>query len=336
MTDPRPGHRLRFGILGPLDVTVDEQRRELGGPRQRELLAVLLLHANRVVSAGRLVEAVWGDTPPPGAEITLRTHVSQLRRRLATAGAADPLVTRRPGYGLFVDPEQVDAFRFERLAGLGQEALGLAEPQRAADLLREALRQWRGPVLDDLDDPPFAESEAARLDELRRVALECRIEADLALGRHRDVVGELKGLVAAHPYRERLCAHLMLALYRSGRQVDSLAVYSSARQRLVDELGLDPGPALSELERAILRHDPALRPPDAVRDAGPAAGRRQAGAAGHRGPRRRPGAGAATTGRVVRRGPPHPDGGTVGGAGPAGRAVADRPPRRPGRRPRLR
>jgi DNA-binding SARP family transcriptional activator len=272
---PADARRPRFGILGPLDVTAGGRRTDLGGPKQRELLAVLLIHPNHVVSADRLVQALWGDDAPAGAEVTLRTHVSHLRRRLAGVGAVESLVTRRPGYGLFLDPEQVDAFRFERLAGQGQEALGLGEPERAEHLLREALRQWRGPVLQDLGQPPFAESETARLDELRQVTLESRIEADLALGRHRDVVGELEGLVAAHPYRERTCAQLMLALYRSGRQVDALTVYSAARQRLVDELGLDPGPVLSELEKAILRHDPALLPA-ATAAAAPASGTREA------------------------------------------------------------
>ncbi|MGH3877493.1 MAG: BTAD domain-containing putative transcriptional regulator [Actinophytocola sp.] len=251
---------LRLGILGPLEAAADGLRLDLGGPKQRELIAMLLLHVDKVVPTGRLVEALWGTQPPAAAEVTLRTHVSHLRRRLMPAGAADTLVTERPGYRLRLDPEQLDAYRFERTTGLGQEALGLGEPHRAATLLREALAHWRGPVLADLGYPEFAAAETSRLDELRLVTLEGRIEADLALGRHQEVSSELEVLVAEHPYRERFCGQLMLALYRSGRHVDALAVYAAARQRLADELGLDPGPALAELETAILRHDPALAP----------------------------------------------------------------------------
>ncbi|HEX6359299.1 BTAD domain-containing putative transcriptional regulator [Actinophytocola sp.] len=249
---------LRLGILGPLEAVADGVQLDLGGPKQRELIAVLALNLGRVVPAGRLIDALWGPTPPAAAEVTLRTHVSHLRKRLLAY--AEALVTERPGYRLRLAPEQVDAYRFERTAGLGQESLGLGDPQRAAGLLREALAQWRGPVLEDLGYPEFAAAETARLDELRLVALEGRIEADLALGRHQEVISELEALVADHPYRERFCGQLMLALYRSGRQVDALTVYAAARQRLADELGLDPGPALAELETAILRHDPTLAP----------------------------------------------------------------------------
>jgi DNA-binding SARP family transcriptional activator/tetratricopeptide (TPR) repeat protein len=261
----RPGGRTpQFRILGPLDATVGDGRHlDLGGPKQRQLLAMLLIHLNQVVPAGRLVDALWGPAPSASVDVTLRSHVSHLRQRLAAAGASGSVVTRPPGYGLFLDPEQVDAYRFERLVGLGQEALGLADPERAADLLREALKQWRGAVLEDLGHPVFAES-AARLDELRLVAVEGRIDAELALGRHNDVTPELERLAATHPFRERLLGQLMLALYRSGRQVDALGVFSAARQRLADELGLDPGPALTALETAILRHDPVLLPPAAT------------------------------------------------------------------------
>ncbi|WP_433158806.1 BTAD domain-containing putative transcriptional regulator [Kribbella sp. CA-247076] len=251
------GSASRFGLLGELEVVIDGRRLDLGGPKQRGLLAVLLIHLNQSVSAGRLAEALWGEEPPAGAEVTLRTHVSHLRRRLASVGAADVLVTRRTGYSLAVDPDQVDAHRFERLAGLGQEAVGLADPERAAQLLQEALALWRGPVLHDLGRPLFAEAETARLDGLRLDALEARISADLALGRY-DVIPELERLVAEHPFREPFHGQLMLALYRAGRQADALAAYAAARQRLADELGLDPGPALTELETAILRGDPAL------------------------------------------------------------------------------
>ncbi|MEJ1112352.1 MULTISPECIES: BTAD domain-containing putative transcriptional regulator [unclassified Kribbella] len=252
----------RFGILGELEVTLDHRRLEFGGPKQRGLLAMLLIHLNQSVSAGRLTEALWGSEPPAGAEVTLRTHVSHLRRHLASVGAAEVLVTRRSGYSLAVDPEQVDAYRFERLAGLGQEAVGLADPERAARLLREALELWRGPVLQDLGHPLFAEAETARLEGLRLDALEARISADLALGRY-DVIAELERLVVEHPFRERFHGQLMLALYRAGRQADALAAYASARERLAEELGLDPGPALAALETAILRGDPELLLPGA-------------------------------------------------------------------------
>ncbi|TCO32475.1 transcriptional regulator [Kribbella steppae] len=256
------GSAPRFGILGDLEVTLDHRRLEFGGPKQRGLLAMLLIHLNQSVSAGRLTEALWGNEPPAGAEVTLRTHVSHLRRHLASVGAAEALVTRRSGYSLAVDPEQVDAYRFERLAGLGQEAVGLADPERAAQLLRDALELWRGPVLQDLGHPLFAEAETARLEGLRLDALEARICADLALGRY-DVISELERLVVDHPFRERFHGQLMLALYRAGRQADALAAYASARERLADELGLDPGPALAALETAILRGDPALLLPGA-------------------------------------------------------------------------
>jgi serine/threonine-protein kinase PknK len=248
-----------FGILGPLAAGVDGgQRLELGGRKQRELLALLLINLNRCLPADRIADALWRGKPPEGADVTLRTHVSHLRRRLAVIDAQDALVTRQAGYGLILRPDQVDAAQFEHLLGLGHEALGVGESQRAAQLLAEALALWRGSVLDDLGPPEFADTEAARLEELRLVALGHRIDADLALGKHQGVIAELERLVAAHPFREQLHCQLMLALYRSGRQADALAVSASVRRRLADELGVDPSPALRELETAILRHDPTL------------------------------------------------------------------------------
>ncbi len=248
-----------FGILGPLAARVDGgQRLELAGRKQRELLALLLINLNRCLPAGRIADALWRGVPPAGADVTLRTHVSHLRRQLAGIGAQDALVTRQAGYGLFVGPDQVDAAQFEHLLELGRQALGLGEAERAARLLGEALSLWRGSALEDLSQPEFATTEAARLEELRLVALGHRIDADLALGKHHEVIAELERLVVAHPFRERLHCQLMLALYRSGRQADALAVGSSLRRQLAEELGVDPGPALRELETAILRHDPAL------------------------------------------------------------------------------
>jgi len=255
-----------FGILGPLSAAADGgQGLELGGHKQRELLAFLLINLNRCVTATRIADALWCGAPPAGADVTLRTHVSHLRRWLARMGARDALVTRQAGYGLFVEPDQVDAAQFERLLERGQEALGLGDAEHAARVLSEALSLWRGSVLDDLGPPEFASTEAARLEELRMVALDHRIDADLALGKQHAVIAELERLVLAHPFNERLHCQLMLALYRSGRQAEALAVASSVRQRLAEELGVDPGPALRDLETAILRHDPALLPAEQER-----------------------------------------------------------------------
>lgn len=248
-----------FGVLGALVAGVDGGgRMELGGRKQRELLGMLLLNANRCTPAGAIADGLWGGKPPASAEITLRTHISHLRRRLATIGAQDALVTRRASYGLFVSQDQVDATQFEHLTIEGQKALDLGEFARAAQLLAEGLNLWRGSVLEDLGPPEFATTEAARLEELRRTALEHRIDADLALGQHHAVIAELERLIVEHPFRERLHCRLMLAMYRSGRQADALAVSARVRRLLADELGVDPSPALSEMETAILRHDPDL------------------------------------------------------------------------------
>ena len=249
----------RFGILGPLQVTDATHRRvPLGGPRARELLALLLLHPNRPLSSERLVTAIWGESPSDGAATTLRTHVASVRRVLASAGAGDALGTRAGGYHLALDESDLDAEVFVDLVGRGQEALGIGDPSRAAALLGEALALWRGEVLSDLGPPDFADAAVARLGELRVVAEETAMAAALALGQHREVVGRLQELVAAHPFHERFCGQLMLALYRSGRQVDALSAYAETRQRLGDELGLDPSPDLQALETAVLRQDPAL------------------------------------------------------------------------------
>lgn len=251
-----------FGVLGPLTVGVDgEAPLELGGRKQRELLGLLLLSPNRVLPTSQIADALWHGNPPPSADVTLRAHVSRLRSRLSCVGAQDTLQNRQAGYGMFVQLDRLDATRFERLLSAGQEALVNGDPMRAAELLNQALRLWRGGVLEDLDEPGFATAETARLDELRLNATELRINADLMLGRHHGVITELERLTAAHPYREPFHCMLMLALYRSGRQADALAVGTSVRKRLADELGVDPGPALRDLETAILRHDPSLLSP---------------------------------------------------------------------------
>jgi DNA-binding SARP family transcriptional activator len=234
---------LEFRILGPVEVLADDRPIPLGGARQRALLAILLTRANEVVSTDRLIDELWGETPPRTALNTLQYYVSQLRKLLG----ADRIVTQPPGYIIRVGTDELDLARFERLLEEGG-----GEP------VREALALWRGPALADFAYEEFAQAEAARLDELRLAALERRIDADLALGRHAELVGELENLVAHHPLREKLRGELMLALYRSGRQAEALGAYQAMRRALVDELGIEPSPALQELERAMLRQDPAL------------------------------------------------------------------------------
>lgn len=254
-----PGAAPRFGILGRLQVrTADGRPVALGGPRARQLLALLLLHPRRPLSSELLVTAMWGESPSDGAATTLRTHVAAVRRVLAAAGADGAIANRPGGYALLLDRADLDAEVFEDLVHRGQEALGIGDPTRAAALLRDALTLWRGDVLGDLGPPDFAETTVARLDELHVVAEESAMAAALELGQHRDVVGRLQELIATHPYHERLCGLLVLALYRSGRQADALAAYASTKQRLGDELGIDPGPEMQALETAVLRQDPAL------------------------------------------------------------------------------
>jgi DNA-binding SARP family transcriptional activator/tetratricopeptide (TPR) repeat protein len=253
-----------FRLLGPLEVLQDGRPVSLGGRKPRALLAILLLHANEVVSSDRLIDALWGESPPKAAGNTLQANVSQLRRAFGgKEGAASDgrILTQRPGYVIRVQPEELDLARFEDLVDRGRRALAARDLEPAARLLREALALWRGPALADFAYEPFAEHEIARLEELRLVALEERIEADIAAGSHRELVPELERLTAEHPVRERLRGQLMLALYRAGRQADALRVYQETRRSLVDELGILPSPALQELERAILLQDPGLEAP---------------------------------------------------------------------------
>jgi DNA-binding SARP family transcriptional activator len=250
-----------FRLLGPLEVVRDGRPVTLGGRKPRALLAILLLHANEVVSADRLIDALWGEAPPGAAGNTLQAHVSQLRKALdGKDGTASNgrIRTQRPGYVIHVHPEELDLARFEDLVDRGRRALADCELEVAAGLLQEALGLWRGPPLAEFAYEPFAEHEIARLQELRLVALEERIEADLSAGSHRRLVPELEQLTAEHPLRERLRGQLILALYRAGRQADALRVYQETRRALVDELGIEPSPALQQLERAILVQDPAL------------------------------------------------------------------------------
>ena len=245
-----------FRILGPLEVVEEGQLVPLAGARQRALLAILLLHAGEAISSDRLIDELWGEEPPDAGSAALRVRISQLRRALGPAG--ELLVTRPPGYALALAPEQVDLRRFERLVEEGDRALGREDPAAAVDSLREALALWRGPPLADFSYAPFAQGAIVRLDELRLAAIELRVEAELALGDHARVVGELQALVREHPMRERLCGQLMLALYRDGRQTDALEAYRTARARLVEEIGLEPGPELHDLERRILAQDEGL------------------------------------------------------------------------------
>jgi DNA-binding SARP family transcriptional activator/streptogramin lyase len=251
---------MEFRILGPVEVVSDGRVVALGSLKQRALLVLLLLHVNEVVSRDRLIDDLWGERAPQTAATSLHTYVSQLRKLLEAGDGADPrvLVTRAPGYVLEVDADRVDLKQFELLVRRGKRALGAGDADAAADALAQALALWRGPPLQEFGSAPFAPAESLRLDELRISALEDRVEADLALGRHHDLVSELNALVAEHPYRERLCGQLMLALYRSGRQAEALEAYRKTRRSLADELGIEPGPALQELEQAILRHDPAI------------------------------------------------------------------------------
>src|SRR4051794_20906442 len=255
------GSTLEFRILGPLEVSRDARSLPLGSPKQRALLAVLLLHANEPLSRDRLVEELWGEAAPATVNAALSGYLTKLRRVLANGDGDDVLATRAPGYVLHVEPEALDAAVFERLVVEGRGALGRGEATDAAARLGEALALWRGRALADLADETFAQPEIRRLEELRVAAIEERVDADLALGRHDGLVPELEALVAQQPYRERLRAQLILALYRCGRQADALAAYQAARRTLDEELGLEPGRRLQELEQAILQQDPAIDAP---------------------------------------------------------------------------
>ena len=245
---------MEFRILGPLEVWDEGGEVSLGGAKPRALLAVLLLHPNEVVPADRLIDDLWGEDSPEDAAAALRVNVSRLRKALPQ----DVLTTRSPGYVIRVEPDELDLHRFERLVDEGRSLLARGLAADASERLRDALSLWRGPALADFAYESFAQAAIARLEEIRLAAVELRIDADLALGRHDELVGELEALVAEHPLRERLRRYLMTALYRSGRQAEALDAYQDARRALVDELGIDPSPALQELERAILRQDPAL------------------------------------------------------------------------------
>jgi DNA-binding SARP family transcriptional activator len=245
---------MRFRILGPLEVKDDGGEVPLGGHRPRALLALLLLHPNEVVPADRLIDELWGELSRERGAGALRVNVARLRKALPDG----VLTTKSPGYVVRVAADELDLHRFERLVDEGRGLLARGLEADASQRLREALSLWRGPALADFAYESFAQPAIARLDEIRLTATELLIDADLALGRHDELVSELEALVAKHPLRERLRGSLMTALYRSGRQAEALDAYQNARRALVDELGIEPSPGLQELERAILRQDPAL------------------------------------------------------------------------------
>jgi predicted ATPase/DNA-binding SARP family transcriptional activator len=247
---------MEYRILGPLQVISGGRELALPRAKQRALVLALLLKPNEVVSTDRLTEALWGESPPATASSALQGHVSRLRKLLPP----DTLLTRPTGYELRVRPAELDLDRFLELRAQARTALDVGEPAEAARLLDEALSLWRGPPLADLAYDAFAEAEIGRLEELRAESIEEQLEAQLALGRHGEVVAELEALVRAEPFRERRRGLLMLALYRAGRQAEALDVFQEGRRRLVDELGIEPGPALQELQQRILAQDPTLRP----------------------------------------------------------------------------
>ena len=259
---------VEFRLLGPVEVRIGGSVVPFSGAKQRALLALLLLHANEVVPRDRLIDELWGEVSTPNAGHRLETHISRLRKTLELNGQ---LVSGGGGYALEVDPMLIDAHRFERLLEEGRREAAAGQTAEAVRTLREALSLWRGGALADLAYEPFARSEVERLEELRVAAIEERVDLDLALGRHRDVVAGLDALTAKHPLRERLRAQLMLALYRSGRQPEALEVYQEFRRRLSEELGLEPGPAIQQLELSILNREPALdlAARDAPSDASP-------------------------------------------------------------------
>jgi DNA-binding SARP family transcriptional activator len=243
--------------LGPLEVANEDGELSLGGGKQRGVLVLLLLHANEQVPTDKLIDQLWVDAPPASAPKIVQNYVSRLRRALGDGA----LSTHGRSYVLRVAPGELDLDRFKDGLELGRRELAAGDPGSASSSLQRALDLWRGPPLADFTYEPFARAEIEQLEELRLAALIERVEADLALGRHTHLIGELEELVRRHPLQERLRAQLMLALYRSGRQAEALQVYREARQTLAAELGIEPGEALQHLERAILTHDPALEPP---------------------------------------------------------------------------
>ena len=244
---------MQLRVLGPVEASADHRSLPLGGAKQRSVLAMLGLDANRTVSADRLIEGLWGEDAPPSAAKMVQNYVWRLRSVLGDDSGAE-ILTRGRGYELRIDPDAVDARRFERLLEAGRAA----RSGPSTDAAREALALWRGPPLADVADEPFAASQIRRLEELRLEATELAIDADLAVGRHAEVAAEIEGLIAEHPLRERLHGQRMLALYRCGRQAEALEAFRDARRVLVEQIGVEPGPELRRLHDAILRQDAGL------------------------------------------------------------------------------
>ena len=255
--------RVDYSVLGPLRVESSNGPVEIRGAKERMLLARLVAASGRLVPASDLVDTLWGDEPPASAAKSLQTFVLRLRNALEPERNGSPtlLLTEGPGYRLALDPAQVDAERFARLARIGERSLADGRPETAAATLTEALALWRGPAYAGFDGAGFAVSEARRLEELRIAATEDRLAAELALGHATAAVPELERLVGEHPMRERLWEMLVTALYRAGRQGDALGAYERARAVLSDELGVDPGPGLRAVHARVLAHDPTLGSP---------------------------------------------------------------------------
>jgi DNA-binding SARP family transcriptional activator/pimeloyl-ACP methyl ester carboxylesterase len=249
---------VEFHVLGPLEVTSGGRLLSVGGTRTRTLLAFLLMNANAVVSADRLAEELWPGLAPGRAAANLQVRLSELRKALRSVREGDRLATQAPGYVLRVTPGELDVLRFREIAASGREALAAGDAATAVRLLDESLALWRGPALADLGDLPFATAEQARLEEERLGVLESRVDAQLMCGRHREPIAELETLTTRHPLRERFWSQRLLALYRAGRQADALRAYRELRSTLVDQLGIEPGPELRDLQARILRQDSAL------------------------------------------------------------------------------
>jgi DNA-binding SARP family transcriptional activator len=255
---------VQFNILGPLEIVHNGARLPLKGNKQRALLAFLLLHDNEVVATSRLLRVLWPVHAPSTARKMVQNAVSGLRGVLALTQSPATLLTYAPGYVLQVDPGRIDLFRFEALVRAARQALEHGRCTEAASTFRAALALWRGPALADLAETGIVWPELAALRDKWLSALEDCFEAELSCGRHHEVVGPLEELLDAEPHRERLCHHLMVALYRCGRQVDALRTYRRTREVLVDSLGLEPGRELRDLERAILAQDTTLEPPESA------------------------------------------------------------------------
>jgi DNA-binding NarL/FixJ family response regulator/DNA-binding SARP family transcriptional activator len=260
---------VEYRLLGPLEVLDQQGPIALGRAKERLVLAVLLLHANEVVSRDRLIDELWGESPPPTAKKAVNVYISQLRKALARDGV-DPIQTVAGGYRVSVEADRLDATRAQELLASARTSAAAGDPDIAAEQFRQALALWRGRTLACLELEGSGRHEVEQLEEMRLGALMDRVDCDLALGRHEQLVGELNRLVGEHPFRERLRVQQMLALYRADRQAEALDAYQQARQTLVDDLGIEPSEALQRLQRGILAHDPALEIPTGVGSVRPA------------------------------------------------------------------